>query len=66
MRKRFFRNSPLYLLTLLNLAYALRHGFSWLNYASFALSAAVLIIDIVEAVHGRKETEIRISDPKSP
>ncbi len=56
MCKRFIRNSPLYLLTLLNLAYALKHGFSWLSYVSFALSAVVLVIDIVEVTHGRKKT----------
>ena len=56
MRKKLFRNSPLYLLTLLDLAYALQHGFSWLNYVSFALSAVVLIIDVMEAAHGRKKT----------
>lgn len=54
MHKKFLRNSPLYLLTLLNLVYALKHGFSWLTYVSFALTGCVLVLDVSDVIKNRK------------
>lgn len=42
------------MLALMNLVYALKHGFAWIHYVSFALAAAVLIIEILEAIHEQK------------
>jgi hypothetical protein len=53
--KKIFRNSPLYLLALLNLVYALQHGFTWLHYVTFALTAIVAVFDISSALTGNRE-----------
>ena len=52
--KKKFRNAPLYLLALLNLVYALEHGFTWLHYTTFALTIMVGGFDIWEATHNGK------------
>lgn len=50
MRK--FKNSPLYLLFLVNCISAIRHGIDWL----FCVAALLTVMDILEAAkHGRKE-----------
>lgn len=56
MRKRNFKNAALYLLFLVNLTSAIKNGFDWLFAVAAILTAAVLIMDIAEAVkHGRKK-----------
>lgn len=55
MSKLKFKNAALYLLFLLNCASAVRHGADWVFWVSAVLTAAVLAMDIWEAVkHGRK------------
>lgn len=46
MAKRFIRNSPLYLLTLANLAYAVKHGFSWLTWTALALTGCSIALEL--------------------
>ncbi len=54
MKRDIFKNTALYLLFLLNCASAVRHGMDWVLWVSAALTAAVLALDIREAVkHGR-------------
>ena len=52
-KKKFIKNSPLYLLTLANIAYALKNGFVWVTWFAVALSLLVLILDIMENTKGR-------------
>ena len=47
MLKRFLQNAPLYLLALANLAYALKHGFSWLSWLAFGLAGAAGMLDVL-------------------
>lgn len=54
MNKTFLRNAIIYLLALANLVYALRHGFTWLHYVTFALTAFVAILDVWEVIHHGK------------
>lgn len=54
MNKPIFRNALIYLLALANLAYALRHGFSWLHYLTFILTGLSAILDIWEVIHRDK------------
>lgn len=54
--KKLFRNSPLYLLALLNVIYAIQHGVSWLHIVTFVLVAIVVLFDVWEVLHnGRKK-----------
>jgi len=56
MRKRKFKNAALYLLFLVNLTSAAKNGFDWLFGIAALLTAAVLTMDISEAVkNGRKK-----------
>lgn len=54
MFKKKFSNFSLYLLFLVNFAYAIKNGFNWLFYISAGLTAITLIFDIVEVIkrHG--------------
>lgn len=55
MLRRILKNSPLYLLTLSNLVYCVRHGFNWVAYVALSLSAVCLIFDIVRGIQGGKD-----------
>lgn len=55
MSKWKFKNSALYMLFFANVVYAVKNGFSWLFWIAFALTAAALILDILEVIkNGRK------------
>lgn len=53
-KKRFFKNSPLYLLTAANIIYAVYNGFNWLTWMAIVLSLVVLVWDILEVLCGNK------------
>lgn len=56
MRKRKIRNSALYLLFLVHCVSAMKRGIDWLFCIAAVLTAAVLIMDISEAItNGRKK-----------
>ena len=50
MSKIKFGNAALYLLFFANLVYALSHGFEWIHYVTFGLTAVVLVLDIAEVI----------------
>ena len=51
MRKRKNAHSAaIYLIFLTNTLYAIQHGFTWPYWVAAALTAAVLILDIAEAI----------------
>ena len=55
MSNRKFRNSALYLLFLANCVSAVKNGVDWVFCIAAVLTAAVLVLDILEAVkNGRK------------
>lgn len=54
-KKKFWRNTPLYLLTAANVIYAVQNGFSWLTWVSIGLSLVVFLWDIVEVVRHRNK-----------
>lgn len=56
MLKRFLKNSPLYLLTLANLAYAVKHGFGWLTWTALALTGCSVVLDMVCWLKARRNT----------
>ncbi len=49
-KKNLFRNSPLYLLALLNVIYTIQHGISWLHIVTFILVTIVALFDIWEVL----------------
>ena len=55
MFKRIFKNSPLYLLTLSNIAYCIKNGFHWIAWVAFGLSALCLIFDITGVCRGKSK-----------
>lgn len=56
MLKRILRNSPIYLLTLVNLNYCIKHGFDWFAYVALGLTAVCLALDILEGKrHGKDQ-----------
>jgi hypothetical protein len=55
MCKRILKNAPLYLLTLANIIYAIKHGFDWLSWFAIGLTAIVLVWDIVEVIQNRRK-----------
>lgn len=57
MRNNKFKNAPIYLLALANLIYALEHGFTWLHIFTFAITAIVLVLDILEVLHDRHKAD---------
>ena len=46
MKRAFKKNSALYVLTLANIAYAVKHGFSWLTYLAIGLSAVNFMLEV--------------------
>lgn len=46
MKRAFLKNPALYLLTLANIVYAVKHGFSWPTYLAIALSAASFVMEV--------------------
>lgn len=56
MGKQFLRNSPLYLLALANLAYAVKHGFSWLSWAALGLAGATAVLDFLCWLKDRRKS----------
>ena len=55
MCKKKIRNSALYLLFLINCASAIKNGVDWLFCVAAALTAAVLTMDMVEAVRNERK-----------
>ena len=56
MFKRLLKNASLYMLSLANLAYCVRHGFNWVAGVALALSGISLVLDIAaEAKHGKDQ-----------
>lgn len=54
-KKKLFRSSALYLLFFTNTAYAAQYGPNSFYWLTAILTGAVAIIDISEAIHGRKK-----------
>ena len=55
MYKKYFRNIPLYLLTLSNVILGIKKGFSWVTWLAIVLAAIVILWDIWEVItHGNK------------
>lgn len=46
MKRAFKKNSALYVLTLANIVYAVKHGFSWLTYLAIGLSAVNFMLEV--------------------
>ncbi len=55
MLKRFLQNASLYLLALANLAYALKHGFTWLSWLALGLASAAAVLDVLCWLKSRKD-----------
>ena len=47
MAKAIFPNATFYLLALANLAYALKHGFTWLTWTALGLAGAAAVLGAV-------------------
>lgn len=51
MYKKYFKNVPLYLLTMANVILGIQKGFSWVTWLAIILAAIVIFWDVWEAIH---------------
>lgn len=51
MYKKYFRNVPLYLLTLSNVILGIQNGFTWVTWLAIFLALIVILWDIWEVIH---------------
>ena len=51
MYKKYFKNVPLYLLTMANVILGIQKAFSWVTWLAIILAAIVILWDVWEAIH---------------